>query len=173
MGRDLNIKPALGVPTTLLLPLWPPCGSQVGPAPKETAAWLQEACAARDVSLNSPDQWGQGWQPEACGIKTWVSDCLGQGFQPSSQPPPQNISFPGPQLGPGRGALAAGVFFPSLHPTHLRTSEPRFPPLDPVVGGHQASCESIMGKPRAKVTDPLIHAKGSVTLCYSSGEKRT
>ena len=36
----------------------------------------------------------------------------------------------------------------------------------------KASCESLMGKPRAKVTDPLIHAKGSVTLCYSSGGKR-
>ena len=36
----------------------------------------------------------------------------------------------------------------------------------------KASCESLMGKPRAKVTDPLIHAKGSVALCYSSGGKR-
>ena len=36
----------------------------------------------------------------------------------------------------------------------------------------KASCESLMGKPRAKVTDPLIHAKGSETLCYSSGGKR-
>ena len=29
------------------------------------------------------------------------------------------------------------------------------------------------GNPRGKATDPLIHAKGSVTSCYSSGGKRT
>ena len=37
----------------------------------------------------------------------------------------------------------------------------------------KASWESLVGKPQGKATDPLIHAKGSVTLCYSSGGKRT
>ena len=32
---------------------------------------------------------------------------------------------------------------------------------------------SLVGKPRGKATDPLIHAKGSVTCCYSLGGKRT
>ena len=35
----------------------------------------------------------------------------------------------------------------------------------------KASWESLMGKPRAKVTDPLIHAKGSVTLLLQLGMK--
>ena len=33
--------------------------------------------------------------------------------------------------------------------------------------------ESLVGKPRGKAPDPLIHAKGSVKCCYSSGGKRT
>ena len=33
--------------------------------------------------------------------------------------------------------------------------------------------ESLVGKPRGKATDPLIHAKGSVTLLLHSGGKRT
>ena len=33
------------------------------------------------------------------------------------------------------------------------------------------SWESLMGKPRAKVTDPLIHAYGSVTLLLQLGRK--
>ena len=37
----------------------------------------------------------------------------------------------------------------------------------------KASWESLMGKPRGKAPDPLIHAKGSVKCCYSSGGKRT
>ena len=37
----------------------------------------------------------------------------------------------------------------------------------------KASWESLVGKPRGKATDPLIHAKGSVTCCYSSGGKHT
>ena len=32
--------------------------------------------------------------------------------------------------------------------------------------------ESLVGKPRGKAPDPLIHAKGSVKCCYSSGGKR-
>ena len=35
----------------------------------------------------------------------------------------------------------------------------------------KASWESLMGKPRVKVTDPLIHAKGSVTLLLELGRK--
>ena len=35
----------------------------------------------------------------------------------------------------------------------------------------KASWESIVGKPRGKATDPLIHAKGSVTLLLQLGRK--
>ena len=37
----------------------------------------------------------------------------------------------------------------------------------------KSSWESLVGKPRGKATDALIHAKGSVTSCYSSRGKRT
>ena len=35
----------------------------------------------------------------------------------------------------------------------------------------KASCESLVGKPRGKATDPLIHAKGSMTLLLLLGRK--
>ena len=35
----------------------------------------------------------------------------------------------------------------------------------------KASWESLMGKPRGKASDPLIHAKGSVTLLLQLGRK--
>ena len=35
----------------------------------------------------------------------------------------------------------------------------------------KASWESLMGKPRGKATDPLMHAKGSVTLLLHLGRK--
>ena len=35
----------------------------------------------------------------------------------------------------------------------------------------KASWESLMGKPRGKATDPLIHAKGSVTVLLQLGRK--
>ena len=35
----------------------------------------------------------------------------------------------------------------------------------------KASWESLMGKPRGKATDPLIHSKGSVTLLLQLGRK--
>ena len=35
----------------------------------------------------------------------------------------------------------------------------------------KASWESLMGKPRGKAADPLIHAKGSVTLLLQLGRK--
>ena len=35
----------------------------------------------------------------------------------------------------------------------------------------KASWESLMGKPRGKATDPLIQAKGSVTLLLQLGRK--
>ena len=35
----------------------------------------------------------------------------------------------------------------------------------------KASSESLVGKPRVKATDPLIHAKGSVTLLLQLGRK--
>ena len=37
----------------------------------------------------------------------------------------------------------------------------------------KASWKSLVGKPRGKATDPLIHAKGSVTPFYSWGGNRT
>ena len=33
--------------------------------------------------------------------------------------------------------------------------------------------ESLVGKPRGKATDPLIHGKGRASCCYSSGGKHT
>ena len=35
----------------------------------------------------------------------------------------------------------------------------------------KASWESLVGKPRGKATDPLIHAKGRVTLLLQLGRK--
>ena len=35
----------------------------------------------------------------------------------------------------------------------------------------KASWESIVGKPRGKATDPMIHATGSVTLLLQLGRK--
>ena len=35
----------------------------------------------------------------------------------------------------------------------------------------KASSESLVGKPRGKATDPLIHAKGIVTLLLQLGRK--
>ena len=35
----------------------------------------------------------------------------------------------------------------------------------------KASCESLVGKPRGKATDPLFHAKGSATLLLQLGRK--
>ena len=35
----------------------------------------------------------------------------------------------------------------------------------------KASRESLVGKPQGKATDPLIHAKGSVTLLLQLGRK--
>ena len=35
----------------------------------------------------------------------------------------------------------------------------------------KASWESLVGKPRGKATDPLIHAKGSATLLLQLGRK--
>ena len=35
----------------------------------------------------------------------------------------------------------------------------------------KSSWESLVGKPRGKATDPLIHAKGSVTLLLQLGRK--
>ena len=35
----------------------------------------------------------------------------------------------------------------------------------------KASCESLVGKPRGKAKDPLIHAKGNVTLLLQLGRK--
>ena len=35
----------------------------------------------------------------------------------------------------------------------------------------KASCESLVGKPREKAPDPLIHAKGSATLLLQLGRK--
>ena len=42
---------------------------------------------------------------------------------------------------------------------------------DTTVARGTALWESLVGKPRGKATDPLIHAKGSVTLLLQLGSK--
>lgn len=114
-GRgDPNVQPALGGPATCLFPSWRHLHCRwVGPAPKETAGWLQEACAARDASLNSPSQWGKAGsqhRPAVASEQGGVSDCLAQIFQPSSDLRPPALS---PQPLPGTDLPRP---FPSLFP---------------------------------------------------------
>ena len=44
-------------------------------------------------------------------------------------------------------------------------------PIHSTVARGTALWESLMGKPRGKATDPLIHSKGSVTLLLQLGRK--
>ena len=60
----------------------------------------------------------------------------------------------------------ASTFKPRIDSHHGST-------WDSPVGKHRgkASWEILVGKPRGKATDPLIHAKGSVTLLLQLGRK--
>ena len=59
--------------------------------------------------------------------------------------------------------------FPALPPLSSRGSTHTTVARGQTCG--KASWESIVGKPRGKATDPLIHAKGSVTLLLQLGRK--
>ena len=59
----------------------------------------------------------------------------------------------------------------SLHCLYFQVEDrltPRWHVRQPCV---KASWESLLGKPRWKATDPLIHAKGSATLQLQLGRK--
>ena len=57
----------------------------------------------------------------------------------------------------------------NLFPCTASTFKPR---IDRHHGGTQDSpVESLVGKPRGKATDPLIHTKGSATLLLQLGRK--
>ena len=67
-----------------------------------------------------------------------------------------------------------GKLFPCTASTFRpRIDSHRDGTLDSPVGKTRgkASWESLMGKPRGKAPDPLIHAKGSVTLLLQLGRK--
>ena len=52
----------------------------------------------------------------------------------------------------------------SLHCLHFQAEDAFTPRWHVGQPCGKASWESLVGKPRGKATDPLIHAKGSVTL---------
>ena len=64
----------------------------------------------------------------------------------------------------------ASTFKPRIDSHHGGTWDS---PVGSLVGKPRgkASWESLVGKPRGKATDPLIHAKGSVTLLLQIGRK--
>ena len=76
-----------------------------------------------------------------------------------SRVPQMSKSFPGKPVFPALPRLSSRG---STHPT-VHVGQPC----------GKASCESLVGKPRGKGTDPLIHAKGRVTLLLQLGGKRT
>ena len=59
----------------------------------------------------------------------------------------------------------------SLHCLHLQAEDGLTPIWHVGQPCGKASGESLVGKPRGKATDPLIHAKGSVTLLLQLGRK--
>ena len=59
-----------------------------------------------------------------------------------------------------------GKLFPALPRLSSRGS------THTTVAHETALWESLVGKPRGKATDPLIHAKGSVTLLLPLGRKQ-
>ena len=59
----------------------------------------------------------------------------------------------------------------SLHCLEFHAEDRLTPWLHVVQPCGKASRESLMGKPRGKATDPLIQAKGSVTLLLKLGRK--
>ena len=65
-----------------------------------------------------------------------------------------------------------GTLF-SLHCLDFEAEDPLTPRWHVGLPCGKASWESLVGKPRGKAADPLIHTKGSVTCCYSLGGMRT
>ena len=63
-----------------------------------------------------------------------------------------------------------GILF-SLHCLDFQTEDRDTPRWHAGQPYGKASWESLMGKPRGKPTDPLIRAKGSVTLLLQLGRK--
>ena len=59
----------------------------------------------------------------------------------------------------------------SLHCLHFQAQDRLTPRRHLGQPCGKASWESLVGKPRGKATDPLIHAKGSVTLLLQLGRK--
>ena len=59
----------------------------------------------------------------------------------------------------------------SLHCLDFQAEDPLTPRWHVGQPCVKASWESLVGKPRGKATDPLIHAKGSVTLLLQLGRK--
>ena len=59
----------------------------------------------------------------------------------------------------------------SLHCLHFKAEDRLTPPWHVGKPCGKASWESLMGKSRGKATDPLIQAKGSVTLLLKLGRK--
>ena len=67
--------------------------------------------------------------------------------------------------------LQGNLFF--LHCLGFQAEDPLTPRWHVGQPCGKASWESLVGKPRGKATDPLIHAKGSMTLLLQLGRKRT
>ena len=59
----------------------------------------------------------------------------------------------------------------SLHCLHFQAEDRLTPRWHVGQPCGKASWESLVGKPRGKATDPLMHAKGSVTLLLQLGRK--
>ena len=59
----------------------------------------------------------------------------------------------------------------SLHCLDFQTEDRLTPRWNVGQPCGKATSESLMGKPRGKATDPLIHAKGSATLLLQLGRK--
>ena len=59
----------------------------------------------------------------------------------------------------------------SLHCLEFQAEDRLTPRCHVVQPCGKASWESLVGKPREKAPDPLIHAKGSVTLLLQLGRK--
>ena len=62
-------------------------------------------------------------------------------------------------------------FLFSLHCLHFQAEDRLTPQWHEGQLCGKASLESLVGKPRGKATDPLIHAKGRVTLLLQLGRK--
>ena len=72
--------------------------------------------------------------------------------------------------GPEMSQSIPGNLF-SLHCLDFQAEDRLTPPWHVGQPCGKASWESLVGKPRGKATDPLIHAKGSATLLLQLGRK--